>query len=495
MPTRLGVAVNGTQCAFLKQIAIDLRPLGHQLEYRETMCRGIACGWLQGGLRGHGPDCLEPGEAVKGESNSNDDSFGNGIHKGLRALHVDVTSKVFRRLEDGFTQSSIQSAGDIVLRDIRPMLEVLTMEPGHDFLEYVRMYQNIRSSPGIGKQVVGLIRDAGRIHSPLMGVVAVGSPVYFQGERDFFLGWPNPNLVRRAARIRQLGLARIGQLVLFVAIPPYDRLSSVRLLAPIPFTAEFAGEFQVSRRQPLVGVVCTAGLGEHVPALRKHLLRHLSSGPVPESENPELYQRLSGLAKKRSRVLEITSNETRRLATLLRKAAPLPTPRKPNWEHDLSVAMRVVALPLSLFDANFVATYYASLSADHDQALRFAASPPTSNWLAFNKISAEWRAFALRKYGDNAVVRVRQVEDLLVSTRIKRQVNRTIASTSVSSGQSVAVPRSIGKATHRRVRATIDRLRDEIEVQHSAQEAKSAGSSSPRPERKLLKVSGERRGK
>lgn len=179
----------------------------------------------------------------------------------------------------------------------------------------------------------------------------------------------------------------------------------------------------------MLGIVCTAGLGEHVPALRRHWVRDLVGDPNTSGHRVELYRRLSGLAKKRVRVFEISSKRTRALATAVvndSRTKRSQSPRRSQWEHDLTTAMRVVALPLSLFDANYVATYYASVSSAHDDALRLGSKPPKTSWLSFEKIVGRWREFAIEKFGVDAAIRVERTEDLLVSIRITRQRRKSL---------------------------------------------------------------------
>jgi hypothetical protein len=418
--TRIGAAVTRIQREFLKQIAVDLRSLGHQLEYKERNRQRVKLGWLSGGLRQH-----ETEHEISPATDSQlADSATKGLHNGLRALTIDTRSADFKKIEKSYVRQANCSAGDLKLAEIKPSLQVVTLSSNDDLLRYVRLYQNIRSGIGVGKQVVGLVRNGGHSNSPLMGVVAVGLPQYFQGERDFFFGWPNPAIAPRTRGIREAGLNQIGQLVLFVALPPYDRLGVGRILAPLPFTADFAATFEKIRGHSMLGIVCTAGLGEHVPALRRHWVRDLVDEPNVTDDQVELYRRLSGLAKKRVRVFEISSERTRALATAVvrdSRTKRSQSPRRSQWEHDLSTAMRIVAIPLSLFDANYVATYYGSLSAAHDDALRLGSESPKIDCLSFERIVGRWREFAIEKFGSDAVLRVGKTEDLLVSVRVARQ--------------------------------------------------------------------------
>lgn len=429
MPTRLGMAVNGTQREFLKSLAVDIRPLGHDLHYNEKKHRNQKLGWLEGGLRGDSRDSHTE------SSEESEDSPASRLHGRLRLLECDPQDRGFQALEGNFKNWASQGPGTIRLADIQPALQVEALSPTDERLVYARLLQSIRSSPGVGRQIVGVVRDQGHSGSPVMGVIAVGQPQYFQGERDFFLGWANPQLVTRAARTRESGLPHIGQLSLFVAVPPYDRLGVVRMLPPIVFTTEFGRTFKKDRCKELAGVVCTAALGEHVPALRKHRIENLTASPrrtgrassLVNSEHSELYRRLSGLQRKRTRVLELASSETRRLAAALSKTVRTDEPqskRMPQWQRDVCTALRLVALPLTLFDANFVATYYGSVSKEQDNALRLGIEPPPVQKLSFQKIAGAWRDFAVSRYKIDAVVETTNPETLLVSYRITRQRER-----------------------------------------------------------------------
>jgi len=143
-------------------------------------------------------------------------------------------------------------------------------------VDYVRMYQTVPSRRSVGRENVYILEDYGPSSRPVMGVLVLASPRYYQPHRDEVLRWPSPSEARslsvrrqqRAQKIRLAGLNRIMQVAVCCALPPYSRLGAASLLAVAPFTPIVREDFQRrwyhrrSNKDPdLVAVTTTTSMG------------------------------------------------------------------------------------------------------------------------------------------------------------------------------------------------------------------------------------------
>jgi hypothetical protein len=143
-------------------------------------------------------------------------------------------------------------------------------------VDYVRAYQTIASRRSVGRENAYILEDCGQPTRPVMGVLVLASPRYYQPHRDEVLGWLSPTELRslsirrqqRFQKLRLAGLNRVMQVAVCCALPPYSRLGAASLLAIAPFTAIVRNDFQqrwydrgTNKDPDLVAVTTTTSMG------------------------------------------------------------------------------------------------------------------------------------------------------------------------------------------------------------------------------------------
>jgi hypothetical protein len=394
---RIGIGATKREKQFLRSICRDLNTLDHPLEYRE-----------------YGPFA----QLVGGFRGGNSEAVATAVQK--RTL--DTSDEEFQRIENEFYEQFFATLRQVDIAQVKPELTVNQVRRNDTTLRYLRHFQNIRSGPGVGEPILALVRDGGNPDRPLMGAVALGYPAYFQGERDFFFGWRHAEIAKNATAVRERGLRRIAQMTVFVAVPPYDRLDAVRLLAPIPFTKDAMAVFKKSRNTVLSATVCTAALRDHLPALEKHSVSFLRDTALSKQGSDALYLKVEVPVRKRMRLYDVISEETKAAARSLwnAKSSFREDESLRTWKRELHRAFRVTALPLALLDTNSIATYIGALSEEHIDSLRFNARPPIEDGLAFDRVVSSWQQFLQKrnKLGSARRLVIPDSRRLLVSSRL-----------------------------------------------------------------------------
>jgi hypothetical protein len=369
---RVGIARSKSEKRFLEHVYRDLNGLDHHLEYREVG----KYGQLFGGIR----------------ARNNDD-----LAAAIRKRTSNLNDPHFKVIEAQFYDNFLSGLSSVDVNRIDPVLEVNQVPRKDATLEYLRHIQSIRSAPGVGEPLLILIRDQGNHGRPLMGAVALGYAQYFQGERDFFLGWAEPKISSQAQIVREKGLERIAQITTIVAMPPYDQFRVLRLLAPTPFTRQVMGAFRRLRKRDLSAAICIAALRDHFPALEGHSLADLTGKEKSPGSPDTLYTKVQMPVRKRMRVYDTISEETKIAAAKLWKRES-GGDKEPTWRQQLHYAFRVVVLPLGLLDTNAIATYVGALSDRQLNSLRFNLKTSSGGGLAFERIVGSWKKFLEKKY-------------------------------------------------------------------------------------------------
>ncbi len=109
---------------------------------------------------------------------------------------------------------------------IRPKLELVTAERQHDLWRYCRLWGSIPYNRGCGRLLRYLLRDEGQSGHPLMGIIALSSPVLINKPRDGWIGWKYPEHVD----VKRERLLACMDLSVSMAIPPYNVLTAGKLI-------------------------------------------------------------------------------------------------------------------------------------------------------------------------------------------------------------------------------------------------------------------------
>lgn len=282
---------------------------------------------------------------------------------------------------------------------VRPALEIVDFKHSRhcEIIDYLGLYQSVTSRKRVGRQMGLLLWDRGQTdHVPLIGAAVLASPRFSQRLRDQHIGWkPDyPKTSRhfdpRARDIREAGLARMMQLSVACALPPYNLLAGAWLVALAPFTEAAQQAFTRAIRTPdadadLAAIVTTTGKAPSGTPFRGHRVKQLTNGRVEASP------RASGNVFARARPDEdvpplrasfegLVSRETKRRARdLFAVEEPARYASSRDLDSDaISYTLRRLGLRRSLFDGNEMGVHIGMLGADTEAYLRDGTVRPHS---------------------------------------------------------------------------------------------------------------------
>jgi hypothetical protein len=115
---------------------------------------------------------------------------------------------------------------DVDVARISPRLELVTSQRQHDVWRYCRLWGTIPYNRGCGRLLRYLLRDDGQPRSPVMGVIALSSPVLVSKPRDEWIGWQYP----RDVDLKRRRLLGCMDLSVSMAVPPYNHLTAGKMI-------------------------------------------------------------------------------------------------------------------------------------------------------------------------------------------------------------------------------------------------------------------------
>ena len=266
----------------------------------------------------------------------------------------------------------------------RPELEIVDFSNNRHraIVDYLGLHQSVTSRKRVGRQMGLLLWDVGQTaHIPLMGAAVLASPRYSQRLRDQHLGWTpdhprtSVHFDERTRAVRVAGLARMMQLSVACALPPYNVLSGAWLVALAPFTALGQEAFaRAASREPdpdLAAVVTTTGKSLSGAPFRGHRLGQLSGGRIEAapgaSGNVFVRARpVDGVPSLRASFEHLVSEETtRRACDLWEAEKPEQFARARRVERaSISYALRRLGLNRSIFQGNEMGVHIGMLGRD-----------------------------------------------------------------------------------------------------------------------------------
>jgi hypothetical protein len=125
-----------------------------------------------------------------------------------------------------WVQSNFISGSDVNTARIRPSLELVASERQHAIWRYCRLWGSIPYNRGCGRLLRYLLRDEGQPSLPVMGIIALSSPVLINNPRDQWIGWEYP----RDADLKRRRLLTCMELSVSMAIPPYNHLTAGKMI-------------------------------------------------------------------------------------------------------------------------------------------------------------------------------------------------------------------------------------------------------------------------
>jgi hypothetical protein len=296
---------------------------------------------------------------------------------------------------------------------VRPVLEIVDFSSAHhcQIIDYLALYQSVTSRMRVGRQMGLLVWDEGQAsHRPLIGAAVLASPRYSQRLRDRHLGWP-PHYPRtsvhfdeRARTVREAGLARMMQLSIACALPPYNLLSGAWLLAVTPFTAlgqkAFAQACKDESNPDLAAVVTTTGKGISGAPFRGHRVGQLSNHRIDAAAGAhgDVYTRArpgDGDPPLLASFESLVSPQTADMAcALLKTERPQRFADAKDAERvAMAFALRRIGCSRRIFDGNEIGVHIAMLGCDTAKYLTSGKPRPKPQRprLDFDEVVGVWR--------------------------------------------------------------------------------------------------------
>lgn len=153
---------------------------------------------------------------------------------------------------------------DALRSKIVPVIEVCKTQKQHDLFRIFRYYWSSPYSEYVGRRLKLIIRDAGLLHKPVIGIAALGSPIIHIPERDEWVGWD--------VQTRTANLNYTMDAYVIGALPPYNYLLGGKLISYLLASTEVRKIYETKykdkitlisgkKRDRLVGLFTTSLYG------------------------------------------------------------------------------------------------------------------------------------------------------------------------------------------------------------------------------------------
>jgi hypothetical protein len=185
------------------------------------------------------------------------------LHSAQREERLIASEKFVARV-GGKLMQYFASGSDVKPEKISPVLERVSSETWQgDLFRLAALSWSVPVSSGFGRRLRYLVWD--QSNGKLMGIIAVGDPVFNLGVRDKFIGW---NSHDRGAR-----LVNIMDAYVLGAIPPYNSLLGGKLIACLLRSRDLYNDFaeaygaskgiisQEEKSARLLAVITTSSMG------------------------------------------------------------------------------------------------------------------------------------------------------------------------------------------------------------------------------------------
>jgi hypothetical protein len=271
--------------------------------------------------------------------------------------------------------------------------------------DYYMFQQSIESNVNRGRFGRFILYDASVACHPVMGIIGLSSPVYFNGARDVALRWAATG--RRHGRRwvkdpaaqarRDRGLLSLSHITVATLVPPYNEdLKLGRLLSSLCFSDEVIGFMETRYKRPIAALTTTGGWGGSAGSYQRIRLRQTASGLahlfVPlETQEPSLNQTL----KYFSEALFCSAFEMHRISNCE------PSARYKDFAQDESIklelftwALRHLNLPRAATYVNRICHYLGAVTGDGITFLRKGArgKPPEARTIPITAALSYWRS-------------------------------------------------------------------------------------------------------
>lgn len=159
--------------------------------------------------------------------------------------HIDIAR---RNLANGL---------DVLDSKIKPIIEVCETQKQLDLFRIYRYFWSSPYSEYVGRRIKLIVRDAGLVSRPVIGIAALGSPIIHIPERDSWVGWD--------IETRTTNLNYTMDAYVIGALPPYNYLLAGKLMSYLLASREIreivSKKYASSQFNKLVGIFTTSLYG------------------------------------------------------------------------------------------------------------------------------------------------------------------------------------------------------------------------------------------
>src|SRR6266566_2969511 len=147
-------------------------------------------------------------------------------------------AKWIKRTE-GWIGNYLIDGRNVDVDQIKPKLELVITEKQHEIWRYCRLWGSIPYNRGCGRLLRYLLRDEGQPGHPIMGVIALSSPILINKPRDQWIGWEYPHDID----IKRHRLLACMDLTVSMAVPPYNHLTAGKMICLAVLSNEVSKDY------------------------------------------------------------------------------------------------------------------------------------------------------------------------------------------------------------------------------------------------------------
>lgn len=244
-----------------------------------------------------------------------------------------------------------------------------------DLFNYYAFKQSIPSKVARGRFGRFLVYDESLEARPLMGIIGLSSPVYFNGARDKLFGWLpigqkiNGEWIEDAGAkaIRDEGLLSLSHITIAGAVPPYDQLKIARLISALCFCPKVVSFMEKKYGKPLACLTTTGGWGTNAAPYQRIRL-----GRDNRDSSRELFKEMKPKSPSLNKTLDFFSDELIKLAFELHRvrANESSEPYRDYHYNNLTrnyllrFALKYIGLPLKAVYVNQIGHFVGTVTDD-----------------------------------------------------------------------------------------------------------------------------------
>ena len=124
-----------------------------------------------------------------------------------------------------YARENLANGDEVLKSEIIPEIEVCETPRQHALFRILRYYWSSPYAEYVGRRIKLIVRDAGLPNKPVIGIIALGSPIIHIPDRDLHIGWDKETRTNRI--IYTMDAYTLG------ALPPYNYLLGGKLLCYI----------------------------------------------------------------------------------------------------------------------------------------------------------------------------------------------------------------------------------------------------------------------